>query len=240
MIRLVIIDDEELARSRVRRLASAHADLLVVGEGSCGITGEEVIREHTPDLIILDIDMPGLDGFELIRSDFPRMPVVIFSTAYPNYALSAFEVDAVDYLLKPYNQNRFDQALSKARAALAGRPLPSANHNFLSRLEVIQRGILHQVALDRVTHVEAFGNYLKLHTSSGFFVHRMALSKLEVQLDPTRYLRVHRSFIINTSFVDSISYQTKGEYSILLSNGIRLISGRKYQRNIVHHTKVHI
>lgn len=216
-IRTLVVDDEQLARERVLSLLQQEADVEVVGECSDGGQAVSAIQRHSPDLVFLDVQMPGCDGFEVIRSIGPdRMPTVVFVTAYDEYALQAFEVHALDYLLKPFGRERFQQTLRHAREALERRhagdlgrrllalvhgaraePLPLGPPQ-VERLVVKSGGRVFFLRTDDIDWIEAAGNYVRLHLGTESHLFRETMNRMESRLDPRRFTRIHRSRIVNT------------------------------------------
>jgi two-component system, LytTR family, response regulator len=239
MIRIVVVDDEALARERVRQLAGKIADLEFVGECEDGEMALRVVREQRPDLLLLDVQMPKLDGFQMLeRLPSECMPVVIFTTAFDQHAVRAFDTHAVDYLMKPLQTDRFARAIEKVRGRLATQahqvqvqdilalladktPLSTAN-KYLTRITI--RGD-DEVLVVRTADIEAFetaGNYIVAHAGPVSHVIRDNLSALESQLDPQRFLRVSRSALVNLDHVRAVQPLFKGEHAILLQNGKKI------------------
>lgn len=238
---VAIIDDEPLARARIKRLLEKHEDMNLIADASNGREGLNVINSHHPDLIFLDIGMPDMDGFQVVNSfDEPNKPYVIFSTAFPQHAVKAFEIDAVDYLLKPYNKTRFDCSLEKARKHFnfhhseSNQPQPMQDE-YIHELVICERGREDRVKLENVTYIQAFGNYIRLVVEDKTFLYRVTMSQIESKLNPDTFMRIHRSYIINKEFVDNISYLSKNEYAVRLSEGTEITSGRKYMPTIKEH-----
>ncbi len=246
-IRTLIVDDEPDARERLVELAAQDASVEVVGECRNGAEAVQAILRHKPDLVLLDVQMPQMNGFEVVRRVGPaRMPFTIFVTAFDNYALQAFEVNAVDYLLKPYDDERFHASLAKARKLIN----MNTNDKLTGRLMDLMRGHLHEqsaytehftirdkgrehvVAVDDLLFLRAEGNYLKLVLADRSFLYRMTMNAVESELDPERFLRIHRSFMVNRSFIRSARYEGNNEFLFLMSNGERLVSGRSYKEHI--------
>jgi len=210
-IRVLIVDDEPLARQRLRALVEAEPDLVVAGECGDGRQAVEAIRAHKPDLLFLDVRMPELDGFGVLEAlaEEPR-PAVIFVTAYDRFALKAFEVNALDYLLKPFDHERFAKALERARKLIGRAQSEDVNQQLRTLLEdarggrkYLDRVVIKSAArvfflrVDEIDWVEAAGNYLKLHAGGEEHLLRETMGNLEARLDPTRFLRIHRSTIVN-------------------------------------------
>ncbi len=240
-VRTLIVDDEPLARERVRMMLAPHADMTIVGECGDGQQAIAAIREHRPDLVFLDVQMPGLDGFGVLRVlQGETLPHVIFVTAYDQYALKAFEVHALDYVLKPFNAERFGQALDRARDTLARaesgtvdrerlRELVSslaAEQREKQRLVVKSSGRVFFVKVDDIDWVEAEGNYVRLHIGSQSHLLRETMKGMESVLDPSVFFRIHRSTIVNADRIRELQPLFHGEYAVILRDGTRLVASR--------------
>lgn len=244
-IRTLLVDDEYLARQRVLKLLENHHDITVVGEARNAGEAINLIEKMEPDLVFLDIQMPDQTGFDVVRR-LMNPPYIIFATAYDQYALKAFDVHALDYLLKPFDEERFAQALDQARQQLglkrsAGfqekltnllREYQAEPGKYRTQFEIKERGRLHTVSTFEVVFVEAEGNYVALHTEKEKYLYRITMSALEAELNPTEFLRVHRSLFINRRFVAECRYLNNNEYQFRLKNGVKLISGRSYRDQI--------
>ena len=242
-IRALIVDDEPLARERIRDLLQDENDIDVVGESANGIDAVSDIREKVPDLIFLDVQMPGLDGFEVVEKvGFNKMPQVIFTTAYDQYALRAFEVHALDYLLKPFDRGRFQNALGRAMKYLKLkkdgdfkfrlRELLSEvkqERKYLDRLIIKSEGRIFFLKVDEIDWIEAAGNYLTLHAGKDNHLLRETMNCMETKLDPDRFFRIHRSTIVNIERIKEIHPMFNGEYVIILKNNKELNLSRKYR-----------
>ena len=241
MIRALIVDDEPDARERIRRLLTHHADVEIVGEAADGEQALQLLGDdESINLVFLDIQMPVLDGFgvaELLSRE--RMPVLVFVTAFDAYALRAFDANAVDYLLKPFDRARFDAALEKARAYLASRTRFGAGMNALLasvrgtpyRTRIAVRGKEKTLILrvDVVDWIEAQGSYVRLHTARRSFLIREPMRDLESTLDPARFVRVHRSAIVNIERVEEVQTDAHGELRLILTGGTDVAVGRVYR-----------
>ncbi|MEZ4700487.1 MAG: LytTR family DNA-binding domain-containing protein [Rhodothermales bacterium] len=241
-IRALIVDDESLGRERVRALLGRHADVSVAGECAGGPEAVEAIRTHHPDLVFLDVQMPELDGFGVIRAiGATRMPAVIFVTAYDEHALDAFEVHAIDYLLKPIDIDRFDVALDRARRLVHSAALGAAEarlHRLLNdvaprrpleRVLVKARSKTYFVRLDTVDWIEAAGNYVRLHAEGRQHLVRITMGALEERLDPSLFMRIHRSAIVNLDRVRELIPTDNGESTVVLTDGTTLTLSRGYR-----------
>ena len=235
-IRAVIVDDEQLARQRVRLLLGEEPDVEIIGESANGFEAVHQIQTTRPDLLFLDVQMPEMDGFEVLRR-VPQglLPVVIFTTANDQHALRAFEVHALDYLLKPFKPTRFKEAVQRARnliannqAALHARGLldllaerrePGTATRELTRLAVKTPGKVTFVEVDQIRVIEAAGKYAVVHVDKANHVLRETMSSLEANLPPQRFLRISRSVIVNIDQVQELQPMFKGENLVVLKNG---------------------
>jgi two-component system LytT family response regulator len=246
-IRTLVVDDESLARERVLSLLQHETDVEVVGECSDGGQAVSAIQQHAPDLVFLDVQMPGCDGFEVIRHVGPdRMPTVVFVTAYDEYALQAFEVHALDYLLKPFGKDRFQQTLRHAREALErrragelGRRLLALVHGAkpaeppqVERLVVKSGGRVFFLRTDEIDWIEAAGNYVRLHLGAESHLFRETMNRMESRLDERRFARIHRSRIVNTERIKEMQPRFNGDYLVILRNGTRLTLSRGYRDRV--------
>lgn len=238
MIRVLIVDDEKEAREGLESLLEGNVEIVAACKN--GIEAIDALQQHKIDLMFLDIQMPGVDGFDVLRSVPPeRTPVVIFTTAYDQYALKAFDVHAVDYLLKPFSDSRFHEALALGIEKVAGKQqkdrtglekllsnAPSSEVDQTiskDRLVIKDSGKIHFIPLSAITWVEAYDYYVKIHTRERFFLQRKSLKKMQSML-PENFIRVHKSSIINVDYVVSIQRSSKGEMLIDLGSeeGVRV------------------
>jgi two-component system LytT family response regulator len=246
-IRTLLVDDEAPARSRLRHLLKAAPDFVVVGEAASGRQALEALRDSHPELVFLDVQMPGLNGIEVCREAGPEvMPAVVFVTAYDRFALQAFEVHAVDYLLKPIDRDRFARTLDHLRARLRGPTAGgTANPQLMTllgalhgsrpgaeRLAIKVEGRVLFVRTAEIDWLEAEGNYVKLHTGSVSHLFRDTLSALEADLPPDRFLRISRSAIVNLDAVKELQPLFYGDYAVLLRNGQQLTLSRTHRDRI--------
>lgn len=235
MIRALLIEDEVLGRLALRQALRSHPDVEIVGECANGTEALAALPELRPDLIFLDVQMPGLDGFGLLEAlPGDARPLIIFTTAHSRHALEAFEAQAMDYLLKPLDQGRFDQALEKARVQLRGRatapgaaPLPKKA--WLERLSLRRGERIHLLRTEDIDWIRAEGNYVEVHTEGSSYLHRESLSRLESELDPARFLRIHRSTLVNLDRVKELQPLFHGEFLVLLKDGTRLTLSRRFR-----------
>lgn len=239
MTRVVIVDDEPLARERIRTLLERHRDVQVVAE--CG-DGEEAVRvllAERPEVVFLDVQMPELDGFEVLEAlPAGERPAVIFVTAYDEHAVRAFEVNAIDYLLKPVEPKRFEGALTRVRERRpAGQPEAGLEavlaelrrtRAWPGRLVVRDGSRITFVRTEEIDWIDAAGNYARLHAGKAVHLLREPLKVLEARLDPERFLRVHRSAIVNLERIVSVEPYFHGEYTLTLRDGTRLTSSRTH------------
>jgi two-component system LytT family response regulator len=237
-IRTILVDDESLATQGLQLRLQAHDDVEVVATAANGREAIRAIKTHKPDLVFLDIQMPGLDGMGVLQAMTDRpLPVVVFVTAYDQYALQAFDVHALDYLLKPFTARRFQKALERARAAVTRDqstegPVEQRLINLLDdlggerryskRIVVKSSGRIHFVKVDEIDWVEAEGNYVRLHVGAHSHLLRETMKGMEAALDPDRFIRIHRSTIVNTERIKELQPLFHGEYAVLLQDGTRL------------------
>ena len=242
-IRTVIVDDEPIARARVLSLLDEEPDIEVVGECSNGPDAVSTIAETAPDLVFLDVQMPEMDGFEVARSlGADRLPAVVFVTAFDQYALRAFEIHALDYLLKPFSAQRFKASLSHVRQQFAQRRATTLGRQVLDmlpnaqpreplkdRLVVKSSGRIHFVRIADIDWCEAAGNYVCLHVGAQSHLVRETMSRLEAQLDPRQFVRIHRSTIVNFDRIEELRSSLNGEHAVVLRDGRRLTLSRGYR-----------
>ena len=244
-IRALIVDDESVARRRIRRLLSSDAEVTVIGECADGAGAVETIARERPDLVFLDIQMPERDGFEVVRALDPNtLPAIVFVTAFDRYALQAFEVHAIDYLLKPFTPERFRTALQRAKERLHSRSVDASLASFalalrerpqyLSRLSVRTGGRIVFVDLGTIDWIEAEDNYVRLHAGTRSYLHRESLTALEKQLDPERFARIHRSAIVQTDRIAELHPATHGDMDIVLRTGKTLPLSRTYRDRVLN------
>ena len=233
-MRVVIADDEELARTGIRQLLEARPGTAVVAECANGIETVAAIAEYAPDLVFLDVQMPGFDGFEVIEQvGADAMPPVIFVTAYDAHALRAFESHAVDYLLKPIDPDRFRTALDRAQTRIAGTRLTALLDSIgpgapLEQIAVKHDGRISFVKVETIDWVEATGNYVTLHVGATTHVVRHTLERLERRLGSRRFIRIRRDALVSLAAVKSLEPYLKGSYVILLRDGGKLFSSRSF------------
>jgi two-component system LytT family response regulator len=245
-IRALVVDDEPLARDRVMSLLQQEDDVEIIGECHDGTQAVAAIHNQAPDLVFLDVQMPGHNGFEVIEAvGADRMPTVIFVTAYDEYALRAFEVHALDYLLKPFGKERFQQALQHARAHVERRRAGDLGKRLmalvqdikpepqrLDRLVVKSAGRVFFLKTDDIVWIEAAGNYVRLHLAEDSHLFRETMNGIEARLDPRRFVRIHRSRIVNSDRIKELQPWFNGEYVVVLQNGTRLTLSRGYREKL--------
>ena len=246
-IRALIADDEPLARERKRSLLGAEQDIEIVGEARDGVETVEAILSQSPDLVFLDVHMPKLDGFEVIQTVGPdRMPAVVFVTAYDQHALRAFEVQALDYLLKPFDSERFQGALRRVRRQIDSRETGDIGQRLLAlvrdlrpasqartdRLVVKSGGRLYFLRADEIDWIEAAGNYVRLHVGAEGHLLRETMNSIESRLNPEIFFRIHRSHIVNIERIKELQPWFNGEYVVILRNGARLTLSRGYREKL--------
>lgn len=250
----LVADDEALARRRIVELLEGRDSIRIVGECASGPATLDAVRELAPDLLFLDVQMPGLDGFEVLaRLEPEERPIVVFSTAYDEYAIQAFEVNAVDYLLKPYADERFDESVRRAEQSLRrgreeraserlrdllDRVAPDFDENtkpssragrYLDRFAIRVRDRWVVARASAVDWIEASGDYVTLHVGDKTYLLRSTMSSLEARLNPRYFLRIHRSTIVRLDCVRSVEAGEHGDYTVLLEGGRKLRVSRGYR-----------
>jgi two-component system, LytTR family, response regulator len=246
-IRCLIIDDEPLARDKLRSFLEAEPDFEIIGECRDGKEALLRIEAERPDLIFLDIQMPELSGFEVLENLNPEaLPNVVFVTAFDQYALRAFEVHAVDYLLKPFDRERFKSALERARLEHDRRQIGEMRKQLLAligdlqkekpqypdRLVVKSSGRVVFLKVEEIDWVDAAGNYVRLHAHGESHLLRETMSRIEEKLDPRFFLRIHRSTIVNIERIKELQQQFHGDYLVVLKSGQRLTLSRSYRDRV--------
>jgi two-component system LytT family response regulator len=241
----LIVDDEPLAREGLRHLLTEDPDVAAIQEARDGREAVTSIRNARPDLVLLDVQMPEIDGFSVVREIGPDlMPPVVFITAHDQYAIAAFEINAIDYLLKPVTEQRFRKALERAKSRMSLRPADEGRQilslletiaqpqRYLKRLAVRVAGKTVFVEVEDVEWMEAAENYVQLHAGRTAHLLHVAMNTLEKSLDPSLFLRIHRSVIVNIKRIKELQPAMHGEYVITLENGVRLQSGRMYNEKL--------
>jgi len=244
----LIIDDEILARDVIRTFLEGDHSIRVVDEASNGTQAVIKILQHRPDIIFLDIQMPEMDGFEVLKEIWPHhQPFVVFTTAFDQYALRAFEVNAIDYLLKPFDEIRFHQSLGRLKERLSQQSQPRIEElvsrllneqkeikedNYLQRILVKESGRMYLIKVEDITHFGADGNYISLFTAAKTYTIYESLTSLENRLDPTVMIRVSRSNIININYISELETYFNGEYIVHLTGGQKVKWTRGYRDTI--------
>jgi two-component system LytT family response regulator len=246
-VRVVIVDDEPLARQHIADRLAHEEQVEVVGEADNGLEAVEVIRRLRPDIVFLDVQMPGLDGIDVVDTiGADEMPATIFTTAFDQYALKAFDRAAVDYLLKPFDDERFSQAFRRARKTLdlqevdrmarrlrsllqeeeGERPASSPTPQYLDRIPVESRGQVRVVPVAKIDYITASGPYAELHVGDQAYAVRERMQTLEERLDPNIFLRVHRSVLVRLDRIDAMLRSPGGDYGVRLKDGTKLSVSR--------------
>ena len=223
MIRCLVVEDEPLARQRVRDLLEPYSDFEIAGECETGHEAIEQIERLQPDVVFLDIQMPEIDGFAMLR-ELTAPPMIVFTTAYAEHAVQAFDEHAVDYLLKPLDGRRFHDSVARVRKSLANR--------YLKRLTVRDTERIRFVDTRDVEWFEAAGNYVRLHMNGTRLLVRMTLQSLEQRLDPRSFARVHRGSIVNVQRIEEVQRRWRGESLIVLKSGAEVMMQRRYRERL--------
>lgn len=252
MIRVLIVDDERPAREGLRLRLADCDDVEIVAEAASGAGALRAIEEHTPDLVFLDVRMPGMNGFELLqRVPTDRRPPVVFVTAYDRYAIHAFEMNAIDYLMKPIVPRRLEEALERVRTArnhrllahqleslardlrnaqeAAGSAAANGDDAVLERITIRDANGYQVVPVEDIRWIRAVGNYVELHIDGRYLLHRVTLRELEQSLSPRRFARVHRSAMVNLTEVTALNPVAHGDFMVVLRDGTELRMSRKYR-----------
>ncbi|MCU1268046.1 MAG: yehT 1 [Acidobacteria bacterium] len=245
-IRALVIDDEPLAREMIREMLEGDSEVEIIGECANGREAVDAIRSLSPDLIFLDIQMPELGGFEVLEAlKTETVPYIIFATAYDQYAVRAFEVHALDYLLKPFDRERFEAAWKRAKGLirddrfnqrdqhiLALLEELKAGPRYLERLVIKTEGRVFFLDIDDIHCIESEGNYVRVYNGKKTYLLRETISGLESQLDPKKFLRIHRSSIVRIDKIKELQPWFHGEYHVVLENGKQLTLSRNYRSNL--------
>jgi two-component system LytT family response regulator len=245
-VRAIIVDDEDLARERIRQLLRNHPDIEIMEECRNGTEASLAIGRLKPDLVFLDIAMPGLDGFGVLKKiESHAKPLILFVTAYNEYALRAFEAHACDYLLKPFKRKRFDEAVAWAKSQLKNRNADDwsrrtftlleelqSRPQYLSRIAVKEEGRVFFVRVEDINWIEAQDNYARVHAKKGSYLIRQPIRSLEKELDPKRFVRIHRSAIIHIDRIAELQQWFHRDYKVILQDGTRLPLGRRYREQL--------
>jgi len=245
-VRTLIVDDEPVARAHLRALLQARGDIQVVGECGDGRSAVERIRAESPELVLLDVQMPELDGIDVVRTiGADRMPPVVFVTAYDQHALAAFEVHALDYILKPVNRTRFNRSIDRVVRLVRSEPAtrdPAPLSQFVEELATARPSVdrLAVKVGDRVLYlklaeidwIEAADDLVRIHAARHVYEHRSTLSQVEQRLPASRFLRIHRSTIVNVERIREFQPWFQGDWILVLADGTRLQSGKSYRQKI--------
>ena len=250
-IKVLVVDDELLGRERILSLLREHADIKIVGECANGREAVEAIQNLKPDLVFLDVQMPKIDGFEVVEIiGAENMPAVIFVTAYDEYAIPAFEINAVDYLLKPFDKERLEKAVDRARREIKRHEQSPAEikenlrellkevknePKYLKRIPVKAASGTTLVPTEEIDWISAAGHYLELHTGDETHLIREKLSVIETKLDPQMFMRIHRSTIVNLDRIKSLHPMFNGDQLVILKNGSELNLSRNYYDKLMIH-----
>lgn len=244
-IRTLVVEDEPLARERLCSLLEAESDIEIVAEADDGQKAIERIEQHRPDLLFLDVNIPEIDGFGVLESiGHDAVPAVVFVTAYDHFAVQAFDAHALDYIMKPFDEERFHTALRRARETLRQRDAGSLDQRLtdlladlrrprhLERLAVKEGGKIVFLRTAEIDWIGAEGNYARLHVGKRTHLMRETMTSLEGKLDPARFLRIHRSTIVNLDAISELEPLFQGDYVVILRDGSRLTSSRGYRSNL--------
>ena len=249
-IRTLVVEDEPMARDRVKALLQQQPDIEIVGECGDGAQAVSAIERLGPELVFLDVQIPVMDGFDVIEAvPADRLPMIVFTTAYDEYALRAFEVHALDYLLKPYDRTRFLRALDRVRerrerqrAGDLGRRLLAMVHDLKpeaapvpERMVVKSGGRVFFIRVDEIDWVDAAGNYVRLHVRGETYLFRETMSALEKRLEKAQFVRIHRSHLVNADRIKEL-LPANGEHIVVLRNGVRLTLSRGYRDRLARQT----
>ncbi|WP_299668905.1 response regulator [uncultured Polaribacter sp.] len=237
MKKVIIVDDEIAGRKLIKEYLEDYSDLVLLGEANNGVDAVKIINEFKPDLVFLDIQMPGMTGFDVL-THLEELPQIIFSTAYDQYALKAFEVHAVDYLLKPYTKDRFEKAIHKLSSNLSNNTAQNLTNSLLMDAEKYPKKILVEsqnklvtISVQEIIRIEAFGDYSKIITADKTYLSNFGISKLEEKLNTAIFLRVHRSSIINIDKIKELNKYGKS-YDVTMQNTDIVRVSRGYMETI--------
>lgn len=239
----LIVDDESLSREKIRNLLAPDPEIEVIGECSNGVQAVQEIHHKQPDLIFLDIQMPELDGFGVVEHMEKSQPShIIFITAYDDYAIRAFEVNAIDYVLKPFDKARFSEAVARAKRMIQTEKLDELNTHlhdllealksrtsYLKRLVIKTSGRIYFIKTEQIDWIESAGNYVVIHCGAEKHLYRETLKCLSTQLDPETFIRIHRSKIVNMERIQEIQPWSHGDHLLILEDGTELVMSRNYK-----------
>ena len=241
-IKTIIIDDERLARELIKEYLAGHTDVEVVNECRDAHEAITAIQKSQPNLIFLDIQMPEINGFEMLEM-LDDIPHIIFSTAYDQYAIRAFEVNAIDYLLKPYDEERFNIALRRAIQQIQANENSSASikelirsvdkpNQFLTRMLIKESGKIYIISCPDILYIEAMDDYVQIHMSKNSYLLQQSMNSLEARLNPDQFIRAHRSYIVNIDAIKEINQYSQGRFKIELTNHKVIALSRTGYKNI--------
>jgi len=243
-IKALIVDDEPLARDRIREMLKDHPEVEVIAEARNGREAIDSVANHNPDLVFLDVQMPDLNGFDVLQNlNVEQLPVIIFVTAYDQYALRAFDVHAVDYLTKPFDRQRFAEAVEQAKFFMKGAKEPDtarilsllqelrAGARYLERFAIKNNETVFFVRAEDVDAIEAQGNYVRLNLAGSSHLLRDTLNNVESQINPRMFVRIHRRTIVNIDRVKEVQTWARGEYRVVLSTGAHYTLSRGYRQH---------
>jgi two-component system LytT family response regulator len=238
-IRCLLVDDEVLARLALRQALASHPELDIVGECADGTEALAALRALRPDLLVLDVQMPGINGFAVLRALAPEeLPMVVFVTAFDEHAMRAFDSRALDYLLKPLDQARFDAAMERVKTQWRGRrsgprrellDLLAHDKRFLERLSVRKAEHMVVLRVEEIDWIRAEGNYVRIHAGGAAYLHRETLARLEAELDPGHFLRIHRGTLVNLERIREVHPLFYGDCQVVLRDGTRLTLSRRFR-----------
>ncbi len=242
-IRTLVVDDEPLARDKIIGFLTEEPDIELIAECDNGLSAVDAIREHDPDLVFLDVQMPELNGFGVLKEiGSEAAPAVIFVTAYDQYALQAFDVHAMDFLLKPFDRSRLRTAVQRARSQILGHQTGQLRDRlnalledledkdkYLDRLVVKAKGRVYFLRVEDIDWIEAAANYVKLHAGPEGHIVRETMTNLEQRLDPAKFMRIHRSTIVNIDRIEELRQLFHGDYAVVLKGGKSLAVSRGYR-----------
>ena len=247
-ITALVVDDEPLARDKIRTHLQSHPEITIVGECGDGVSAVRVARSLKPALIFLDVQMPGADGFTVLESlDMNPMPSIVFVTAFDKYAVRAFEVHALDYLLKPFDRKRFDEALSRVVRQISRQSTSesrlldlmeelksgvTAADRYAQRLVVRTQGRIIFLGTEEIDWIESAANYVRLHVGGNSHLMRETMASIGSRLDPKEFVRIHRSYIVRVASVREMEPWSHGEYILILKDGAQLTSSRGYRDQV--------
>jgi len=243
-MRVLIVDDEPPARKKLAEFLRRERDVEISGEAANGMQAAELIDELQPDVVFLDVQMPGMNGFEVLETIHGRIPFVVFVTAYDQYAVKAFEVHAVDYLLKPFDRNRLQACLSRVRDQIgrdSGRDIQvrmekliaeATGRAYLNRVMVKNKGRVIFLQVRDIDWIKALSNYVELHAGAQTYLLRDTMSSLEARLDPAAFARVHRSVIVNRDRIRELQPWSHNDYLLIMKDGTEIRMSRRYHKNL--------